>query len=76
MMSINTLPEPQPDSASYIVNNHIDKATGAHFISPGHSLANMTCTLLEQLKYNNTNYRRRKNYKDILVTSSIQKILE
>ena len=40
----------------YIVNNRVDKATGAHFNSPGHSLANLTCTVLEQVRYNDTCY--------------------
>ena len=43
------------DYRGYIVNNHADKATGAHFNSPEHSLANMTCTILEPVKYNDTN---------------------
>ena len=44
----------------YIVNNRVDKATGAHFNSPGHSLANMTCTVLEQVKFNDTLYRKER----------------
>ena len=48
------------DHRGYIVNNHVDKATGAHFNSPGHSLANMTFTVLEQVKYKDTNYRKER----------------
>ena len=44
------------DHRGSIVNNHVDKATEAHFNSPGHTLANMTCTIL--VNYNDTNYRR------------------
>ena len=38
----------------YIVNRHIDKATGAHFTSPGHSVSNLTVTILEEVKYNDS----------------------
>ena len=31
------------DHRGYIVNGHTDKATGAHFNLPGHSLADLTC---------------------------------
>jgi hypothetical protein len=44
----------------YIVNRHIDKATGAHFTSPGHSVSNLTITILEQVKYNNELYRKER----------------
>ena len=44
----------------YIVNNRVDKATGAHFNSPGHSLANMKCTVLDQEKFNDTLYRKER----------------
>ena len=44
----------------YIVNNRVDKATGAHFNSPGHFLANMRCTILEQVKFNDTLYRKER----------------
>ena len=44
----------------YIVNNRVDKATGAHFNSPGHSLANMTCSVLEQVKFNDTLDRKER----------------
>ena len=48
------------DHRGYIVNNHVDKATGAHFNSPGHSLANLTCTVLEQVKYKDSCYRKER----------------
>ena len=44
----------------YIVNCHIDKATLAHFTSPGHSVSNLTVTILEQVKYNNELYRKER----------------
>ena len=53
------------------IYNHITKiksiipttATGEHFNEPGHNLSNMTATIIEQVKYNDINYRReRKKY--------------
>ena len=44
----------------YVVNNYIDKATGAHFTLPGHSLANRTCTILEQVKVKSDFYSKKK----------------
>ena len=40
------------DHRSYISNQVIARATGAHFNLPGHSLADMKYTVLEQVKYN------------------------
>jgi hypothetical protein len=48
------------DHRGYIVNKQLDKATGAHFNLPGHSLANMKFTILEQVKTNNENYRKER----------------
>ena len=51
------------DHRGYIVNQHIDKATGAHYNQPGHSLANLKVTILEQVKVNCDMYRKeRKKY--------------
>ena len=44
----------------YVVNHHVDTATGAHFTLPGHSVSNMTVTILEQSKYNNDSYRKER----------------
>ena len=44
----------------YIVNNHIDKATGAHFNLPGHSLSDFKCTIIEQVKVNDETYRKER----------------
>ena len=48
------------DHRGYVVNNHINKATGAHFTLPGHSLANMRCTVLEQVKVKSDLYRKER----------------
>ena len=45
---------------SYINNQVTSKATGAHFNLPGHSLADMKFTVLEQVKYNDEAYRRER----------------
>ena len=44
----------------YVINKHINQATGAHFNLPGHSLADLSITILEQVKYNNENYRKER----------------
>ena len=38
----------------------ISRATGAHLNLPGHSLANMKFTVIEQVKYNSEPYRRER----------------
>ena len=48
------------DHRGYVVNKHVDKATGAHFNLPGHSLSHMKFTILEQVKINNDNYRKER----------------
>jgi hypothetical protein len=36
------------------------KATGAHFNKPSHSLANLTVTVLEQVKFKDESYRKER----------------
>ena len=48
------------DHRGYISNQVTSKATGAHFNLPGHSLADMTFTILEQVKYNDKAYRKER----------------
>ena len=40
------------------VNNNDDTATGEHFNMPGHSLSDMTVTVLEKVKTNDDMYRK------------------
>ena len=43
------------------VNNRIEsQATGSHFNLPGHSLANLKITILEQVKINSEEYRKER----------------
>ena len=42
----------------YIRTQKQEKATGHHFNLPGHSLANMTATILEKMKVNDQEYRK------------------
>ena len=44
----------------YISNQVISKATGAHWNLPGHSLADLRVTILEQTKYKNEEYRKER----------------
>ena len=48
------------DHWGYVVNKHIDEASGAHFNSAGHSLTNIQFTILEKVKTNNDNYRKQR----------------
>ena len=47
------------DHRGYVVNNH-NTATGAHFNLPGHSVANISVTILEQVKKDDENYRKER----------------
>ena len=42
-----------------ITNTIKSQPAGAHLNLPGHSLANMNATLLEQLNYNSEKYRKK-----------------
>ena len=44
----------------YIQNQVTSKATGAHWNQPGHSQADMKLTVLEQVRYNDRNYREER----------------
>ena len=46
------------DHRGYVINKVVSKATGAHYNLPGHSLADMRITILEQIKNNNIEYRK------------------
>ena len=48
------------DHCGYVQNQKVDTATGTHFNLPGHSLADMTVTVLEQSKRNNEQYRKQR----------------
>ena len=42
------------------VNNDDDTATGQHFNLPGHSLSDLTVTILEKVRSNDDLYRRER----------------
>ena len=44
----------------YISNKDESQATGAHFNLPGHSLANMKCTIIEQVTTKSEAYRKQR----------------
>ena len=48
------------DHRGDISNQVTSKATGAHWSLPGHSLALMKFTVLEQVKYNSEPYRKER----------------
>ena len=48
------------DLKGYVLQRKLDQATGFHFNQPGHTIANMTISVLERVKYNDTFYRRER----------------
>ena len=48
------------DHRGYIINQVVSKATGAHFNLPGHSLAHLKITILEQIRNSNLEYRKER----------------
>ena len=48
------------DHRGYINNQVVSVTTGDHFNLPGHSLAHMKIQILEQVKYNNEQYRKER----------------
>ena len=44
----------------YVMNNHTDQATGAHYNLPGHSVENMKITILEKVKILSDAYRKER----------------
>ena len=51
------------DHCGYVRNKRLDQATGFHFNLPGHSMADLSVTVLEQSKRNKTQYgKQREEY--------------
>ena len=48
------------DHRGYVVNQDTSQATGLHFNLPGHSLADLSITAIEQVKTNDTIYRKER----------------
>ena len=48
------------DHRGYILNKNQNKATGAHFSLPGHSLSDLSVTIIEQVKKNEDTYRKER----------------
>ena len=48
------------DHRGYVTSKVTSKSTGAHFNLPGHSLANMKITILEQVKKKDPEYRKER----------------
>ena len=44
----------------YITNKKLNTATGAHFNLPGHSVSDLSATVLERVKINDTLYRKER----------------
>ena len=50
------------DHRGYISNQVVSKATGAHFNLPGHSLANLKATVIEQVLNSEEDYRKEREH--------------
>ena len=48
------------EHVGYIKTNKIEKSTGAHFNLPGHSVANLTATIIEKVKSEDIFYRKER----------------
>jgi hypothetical protein len=48
------------DHRGYVLNDKTAQATGAHFTSPGHSLADLWVTIIEQVKKRDDFYRKER----------------
>ena len=59
--SERTLKDRISEHIGYIRTKKIDKTTGQHFYSPGHSLVNMTVTILERVKKKIFSTEKNKN---------------
>ena len=46
------------DHCGYVRNQTLDKATSEHLSLPGHSLSDLSITVIEQSKRNNNLYRK------------------
>ena len=44
----------------YVNNKNLDKATGAHFNLPGHSVSDMTISVIEKVRRTDGNYREER----------------
>ena len=44
----------------YVNNEKLDTASGAHFNLPGHSLSDLSVTILEKVKKNDISYRKER----------------
>ena len=44
----------------YVTNKQTDKATGEHFNLPGHTVANMKISVIEQVRYKSDLYRKER----------------
>ena len=51
-----------PDHHFYVSSKDTDKATGAHFNMPGHTLANLRVTVIEQTRGKSSAYRKEREH--------------
>ena len=55
-----SMKERMGEHKTYIRKKHLNHPTGEHFNRPGHSIDNITITILEKVKVNDTQYRKER----------------
>mgnify|MGYP003338823540 CR=1 FL=1 len=58
--SVQTLSDRFANHRGYVNNKHLDKATGAHFNQPGHSISDMSITVIEKIRRKDRAYREER----------------
>ena len=48
------------DHRGYVINEHLNTATGFHFNTPGHSVSNLTVTIIEKVRKSDESYRKQR----------------
>ena len=55
-----TMRERFQEHKTYVNQKKLNKPTGEHFNSPGHTISNMTIIILEKVKVSDTLYRKER----------------
>ena len=58
--SERSLQERFSEHRGYVTNGNISKATGLHFNQRGHSVSDMSVTIIEKIYSNNQNFRKER----------------
>ena len=61
------------DHQCYVTNKVTSQATGEHFNLPGHSLADLRVSVIEQMAIKNSEYRKEKEHYQIRKLNTFHK---